>query len=361
MYGYDFTNDDQFLNFAGVSALIFDNDGKLTALKAANGAFRGWEASNFYAFELEKHFLTPNQLTWEQLKKQIQFEQDGEREFIWCYPGGAKTPPLSTFWQYKPAEETSGQYIAFVRDSQPQPQPETALQNKKYFYQAYNLPGFIHNISGPLGVIFGRTELLKYKHPEITDFEEMLRTSRRLRAIIENFNLKISSERYAEEVPINLNRFLKQELTFLNSDLFFKHRVAKEEDFSVHIPEFPTNYATLSAVISECYYFFRQYCDENRRYDFSINTFWEDKKVGFQMSFTGDFSSPAQERSPLPFHFEGTYQNLPHAPSSTVDSFLLAECLRSHQGEIQLSCDKEKLSLRYQFPLPENSGRNRLQ
>ena len=358
MYDNNFMPDEHFLNFAKISLFSFTEEGKPASLKPAGSDFHGWDASNFFGFNINKHFLSANQLTWEAFTNQVLFGDLPEAHFVWQKPCGTPTHPLPTLWQKRETANGQIEFIAFIREDQKQ--PAKTLQSKKYFYQAYNLPGFIHNISGPLGVIFGRTELLSYKHPEISDFEEMLRTSRRLRAIIENFNMKISSERYAEEVPINLNRFLSQELTFLDSDLFFKHKVEKLEDFSEKIPEFPTNYATLSAVISECYYFFRQYIDENKRYMFAISTFRDDDKVGFNMEFMGDFSSPQKEMLPLPYQFEGSYRDLPQSSSSAIDTLLLAECLRSHQGEIKLSCEASKLSLTYQFLLPENSGRNRL-
>ena len=101
MYGYNFTDDDQFLSFAGISVLVFNADGEISSLKPVNGSFCGWEASNYYSFNLQEHFLKPNQLSWEAFKKQIQFDAEVETEYIWHKPCGTATRPLATFWKHR--------------------------------------------------------------------------------------------------------------------------------------------------------------------------------------------------------------------------------------------------------------------
>jgi len=98
-------------------------------------------------------------------------------------------------------------------------------------------PGFVHNISNPLTVISSRAQLLQLKMPQNTDFEKMVEQSKTIESMLNNL-FYISHNILDEELKlININELLKNELTFLLTDSFFKHNVEKNYQFYPNLPK----------------------------------------------------------------------------------------------------------------------------
>lgn len=131
--------------------------------------------------------------------------------------------------------------------------------------------GFSHNINTPLGNIKGRCELLMMniaKHRKQFDMDSMTQENRDLleslldktdKALQESINQcyilmnmsknigKIGAYEYDdEERVIDVNEMIQDILTFLNTNLEFKHNIQKNVSLGDNIPQVKMKYRNLS-------------------------------------------------------------------------------------------------------------------
>ena len=148
--------------------------------------------------------------------------------------------------------------------------------------------GFVHNISNPLTIISTRAQLLQLKMPQNADFEKMVKQSKIIELMLNNL-FYISQNILEEELKlININELLKNELTFLLTDLFFKHNVGKNYQFYPNLPKTRGVYFHISTVffcIMQLQLFLMQDAVEKK---ISVQTSDKDDKIIINISGTGE-------------------------------------------------------------------------
>jgi len=108
--------------------------------------------------------------------------------------------------------------------------------------------GFVHNICNPLTIISTRAQLLQLKMPQNTDFEKMVEQSKIIESMLNNI-VYISQNILDEKLKlININDLLKNELTFLLTDSFFKQNVKKNYQLHPNLPKTKGVYFHISTV-----------------------------------------------------------------------------------------------------------------
>lgn len=342
MYSFD----DDLLRFAKLVLLRIDPTGRLAAIHPSGASLAGWSDETRPLFDLHKHVLAPNHLSKESLVGGPGTATPSP--LVWIAPDGSQSPPLSTFWRSDNGD--TGDLLAVVRPD-PLPAETPSPDDKKYYFQARNLPGLIHNIRGALGTLFGRAELLRYKYPEIADVEELIKMGYRVQDILNNFSYKVNHDKRRERTAINLNRFLTEEVTFLNSDLFFKHQVAKEFELDYTIPEFAVAYAALSGVVAECYHAVRPDVNEKAQYTLTVRTFYEEPVLGFEITLSGPLA-PQGHPHAAPLRLNGDHRTIDTIRFPRLDTRFLAHCMREHEGRLELTYERDRFSFRYAFPRP---------
>ncbi|MBU0509991.1 response regulator [bacterium] len=106
--------------------------------------------------------------------------------------------------------------------------------------------GIAHNINTPLMGIYGAAQLIKMKHPEISDIDGVIQQVERVNTIIRNLMWKSRQEQESNPQEINLNELLREELRFLEADLDYKHNVAKTFAFADNVPTILGRYSDFS-------------------------------------------------------------------------------------------------------------------
>jgi PAS domain S-box-containing protein len=138
--------------------------------------------------------------------------------------------------------------------------------------------GVAHNLNTPLGVILGRSELLKSEIDEVlgekvihllepVDNDEIkeaagftkeikesadngldviLKQVENMSSIIGNMMYKSRQEQDSEKKKISLNQVLEEELTFLMADMYFKHEIEKKINFDQNLPYIEGVYSDFS-------------------------------------------------------------------------------------------------------------------
>ena len=348
---------DNFLKFSDLFLLQISFRGDLINIRPKGKSFFGWNFENRILFNFFEHFLKPNQMSMQIFLKFLEGQDHAIKKFTWKSPDNKTSQRIPTF--FRTTEETgeNKNILIFVKENQKPPVQPTSFEDKKYTFQAKNLPGFIHNLNGPLGTIMGRVELLQLKYPEIAELEEIVRVSYRIQSSIENITFKLINEKAKKPSRINFNRFLREEITFLNCDLFFKHQIEKVNEFSPNIPEFMCNYSALSGIFSEFYQFMRQFVDEQKEYVFITKSFTRDNKIGFSIDFLGDFITPGKFDANLPCSMKGHWNDVSNYSISGFDNQFISKCLASLSGFISLDGSKNQIKLNFQFPIPAQTIR----
>ena len=107
--------------------------------------------------------------------------------------------------------------------------------------------GIAHNLKNPLTVLSGRLQLLQYTHPEEAEKTGvLLRQVDTMNSIIENMMHKSRQEQEQDEQLLDLNKLLRDELTFFQANLEFKHNIEKEYHFAKNLPPIRGVYSDFS-------------------------------------------------------------------------------------------------------------------
>ncbi len=120
------------------------------------------------------------------------------------------------------------------------------LQEQKLSSIGILASGIAHNLNGPLSVIVGYLDLLYSRISEADEIPLILAQTERMKEIINNMMIKSRQEQDGRNRWLNLNSLLKNELKFLEANLEFKHRVDKQYEFAVGLPEIYGVYSDFS-------------------------------------------------------------------------------------------------------------------
>ncbi len=342
--------DDTFLKRAHLIALEISHYGKVLSIRPDSGTVWGWDEKNFEQFNLETHLLAVNNLSMENFKKFLDGEFEMPTALCWQNLQGQISPAYPVTWRVSTESGTDKTALALISTLATAEQDSVYFELKTHNFQAIFIPGFLHNINGLMGTMIGRMELLFARHPEMKEADQLIPIGNRLRRLVENFRYKISHENYTEVSRINLSRFLREEVLFLNCDLFFKHRVSVIEDMEMGVPEFQARYATLSGIIGECYHFCRKMMNLQDEYILTVRSFFQETKIGFELDFIGKFIDDNFPGLSFPVRIEGNAETIRDISLPELDTAFLANCMEATNGELRISAEADNVKFRYDFP-----------
>jgi len=106
--------------------------------------------------------------------------------------------------------------------------------------------GIVHNISNPLTIIKVRTQIMQTKNPENPIFGALLENISRIETIIGNLAIRLNEAANPTVRQLSLNNIISAELTYLEADLFFKHRIIRSIDLQESLPCIKATYLAAS-------------------------------------------------------------------------------------------------------------------
>jgi len=106
--------------------------------------------------------------------------------------------------------------------------------------------GIAHNINSPVMAILGMSQLLMLKTGESEELKSIMDQAKKISDIVKNMTYKSRSEAEKTPVTLDINRLLREELRFLEADLFFKHNVQKDYQFQEPFPTIQALYSDFS-------------------------------------------------------------------------------------------------------------------
>jgi hypothetical protein len=347
---------DRLLNFAQLHLLIFSAKWKLINTYPSLKNFLGWDESEIENFDFNRDFLKPNFVKLPSFIMEFQNRDHLVRNFYWQNIRNTTEGPFETYFRITRTENRIKSVMAFIKVGTSEKKIQITPEDKNRLYISELLPGLFHNFNGPFGSMTERLERLKQKYPDAKELDEILTIGNRIKSAVENVSYKMSHERFATKTEIDLNRLLKEEIEFLNSDRLFKHQVDKRIKLDANIPIFQMHYYAISGIISETYYFFRNFLSEAGQYTLQAGTFKENSGVGFYFNLLGDFTSPPGLNLRFPFNLEGNSLQIMQKQVDGLDSAFLSYCLEHNRGIIEIIGRREMLKMRLTFSIPPNSG-----
>lgn len=144
------------------------------------------------------------------------------------------------------------------------------------FYQSMPmtliLQGIAHNFNTPFGSIRGRAELLKhqlekneslFRNPEpdqkaallqlhakqTKGLADIIQQVDKLVELTKGFSQRLTSEYDNPETGVDLNEVIRNLILFLDSSLYFKHRILKQTEFDYALPPVDIPYRTVSLTL----------------------------------------------------------------------------------------------------------------
>lgn len=217
------------------------------------------------------------------------------------------------------------------------------------------LQGIAHNLNTPLGSIRGRAELMQHHIKKNSDrlaavsdadvrkdleallekvvkgIVDIIAQVDRSSQLIQGFTGKISMEAHDEEDDVDLNDLVRRELAFLESSLYFKHKVQKHLTLADPLPTVKTVYAPVSHAFHYLIVdaMMAMASEEERKLD--VRTYARDGGVCIAVSdsrHAGDASAPFSERS------RDTIPDEAFFSAYAIEHSLAELLLRSVGGEI---------------------------
>jgi hypothetical protein len=342
---------DRLLSFAQLHLLVFSPQWKLSSIYPSLKSFLGWDDSEAKDFDFEQNFLQPNFLDLQGFIREFQNRDFLVRNLYWQNIRKSTEGPFETYFRINRRESRIKSVMAFIKAGIDEKKIPIDPEDKTRIYFSELFPGLLHNFNGPFGSMTGRIELLKRKYPQVQEIDEILAMGNRIKSSVENVSYKMSHERYPSESEIDLNRLLKEEIEFLNSDMLFKHQVDKKIKLDPDIPKFQMYYYVISGIISETYYFFRNFLNEADQYTLQAGTFREGQQVGFTFNLLGFFATPSELKVRFPFSLEGNSMQIRQKQIDGLDSVFLSYCLERNNGMIEINGRREMLTMRLVLPL----------
>jgi hypothetical protein len=341
---------DSLLNFTKLHLLVLTPQFKLIGLYPNHRSFLGWDEADLENFRFEENFLQPNQLNITRFLGHFQNKNNLVKNYYWRDADNQISGPYETYFRLKKQEDQLKTIMAFVKIQEYSDKIEIFPEQKYKLFLSESLPGLLHNLFGPLSTLSGQLELLKSKYSQLKDLDALLKMTHFIQAPLKNLGHKLIHEQQPGIGEIDLNLFLKEELQFLTSDLFFKHQVKRSVKFLKEPQIFSGSYSSLSGILSEFYYFFRRFVLEDQEYQLQAETFYEEENTGFYLNFLGDFQIPADLNLHFPFDLEGSANQINQQKIEGLDMGFLAYCLRKNEGYLEISARKEMMKMRLVLP-----------
>lgn len=100
------------------------------------------------------------------------------------------------------------------------------------------LAGVLHDMSGPLMYIMHQMEMLRVLHPELETIEGIQHQADKMSKIMATLARRLQNAKFRETSFLQLNHILKDEVSFLESQLDIKKEVRKEWFLADNLPLF---------------------------------------------------------------------------------------------------------------------------
>jgi len=245
--------------------------------------------------------------------------------------------------------------------------------------------GIAHNMNSPLAAIMGRVQLciereekerrallatkgkmpgeeferqLKRHEKNLRDLNYINEAAARLSVIIKNMTDKGRQEQTEEIQSLNLNGLLREELNFLEADIFLKHEVTKHYEFTESLPHIRGVYSDFSqsliAIIQNALDAMRS----TEKKELTISTSCNGRSISVKIHHTG-CSIKKEDKSKIFEPFFTPYSiNTSHSPSPGIGLSLNGALMLLKPYGAQISLTSKPGDTTFIVEIPINQGKS---
>jgi len=141
-----------------------------------------------------------------------------------------------------------------------------------------NVSGIAHNLQNPMQVLLGQLTLLKHKNIDPDMLRPLEDSTKHIMDIIQNLLHKMRMEHATSIHEFNINELIKSEMTFLNSNTFFKHSIEKRYSFAEKLPSVRGVYSDFSQAFMNLVYNALDAMTDSERKILGISTEYDDSE-----------------------------------------------------------------------------------
>ncbi len=173
------------------------------------------------------------------LKRQITQDARGfsTEEVEWTDPLGNRVQALRTSGRLEePLGKVTGILSTFVDVTERNELELELIQASRMAFLGVYSQGIIHNLNGPLNTILGFSSLQCRNEPAAEIPQRIRRDAQRMADLISSLGRRWHRTGASSIEPLDLNEILREELRFLEADLFFKHNVEKKIELDPALP-----------------------------------------------------------------------------------------------------------------------------
>jgi len=126
------------------------------------------------------------------------------------------------------------------------------------------IQGVVHNLNSPLNSVIGYAQLLakewelsyadlQLKNNPTEDLQKIITNARIMSETIKQLLYKTRDDSFAMPITVDINTLIRQELSFCQHNLFFKHNVKLVLQLAEGLPELTINYGDISQVFQSIF------------------------------------------------------------------------------------------------------------
>ncbi|RJP78021.1 MAG: HAMP domain-containing protein [Candidatus Zixiibacteriota bacterium] len=158
-------------------------------------------------------------------------------EVEWTRPDSERVQALKTSGKLEdPSGKVTGILSTFVDVTERNELELELIQASRMAFLGVYSQGIIHNLNGPLNTIMGFASLLCKTQPDAEIPQRIRLDAQRMADLISSLGRRWRRTGESRLELLNLNEIIREELRFLEADLFFKHNVEKVIDLDPALP-----------------------------------------------------------------------------------------------------------------------------
>ncbi len=213
------------------------------------------------------------------------------------------------------------------------------------------LQGVAHNLNTPLGGIRGRAELLQHHlnkdasvEPQLNaklnkGLAEIIAQVDKATELIKGFSAKIAMEMTSGQTDIDLNALIQNELAFLDSSLYFKHKITKEIILDPSLPKIKKTYRDVSQAIYDLFVHSMKATAESGDKRLTVKTFQNEEFIFVEISDNRPAVNAGQWEYHTSAHLDTMYNLIPEEAKFSIYDIEIVNARRllaAQQIELQI-------------------------
>jgi two-component system NtrC family sensor kinase len=164
------------------------------------------------------------------------------------------------------------------------------IEYEKYIRIGQLASGLAHNLQSPLTAIKGYAQLIQVDRGEIEEVQLILNEVDQIQKITHNLMIRTRSLQDSSVKAIFLNDLISNELDFLQTQMFFKHKIQKHIQFDPELPVMMGVYSDLSQIVFNLLLYSIHAMTDSDERNLTVETRHDDHSITIEVQDTRDTS-----------------------------------------------------------------------